>query len=621
MKWFYNLKIAAKLIIGFIIVAIIAGIVGYIGFIGLSDMSKAVNEIGDVRLPSIQSLLNIYQAQTAVKSAERTMFSQLDSKEVYDKQVGNINTEFTKAENAWKIYEPLPQTKEEAEVWKQFVTSWDKWKGDINHFDELVQKYQAMNPTNTTERNKLFLQIENQSLTVAANSFRETETLLLNTIDLNKKEADKANIDAEKTTNTANINLLIAIAIGVVSAISLGLFISNIISKPIKQMSQVADKLAVGDVKVNVEFDSKDEIGNLAKSFGKMIDNIRAQATAAEKIATGDLTVDIAIKSENDLLGKKLSEMVKNNNEILYNIASASDQVSSGAKQVSDSSMALSQGATEQASSIEELTASIEEISSQTRLNAQNANNANELANTAKSNAMQGNDQMKDMLKAIEEINESSNNIYKIIKVIDDIAFQTNILALNAAVEAARAGQHGKGFAVVAEEVRNLAARSAKAAKETTDMIESSIKKAEGGTKIARDTAGALNEIVGGIEKVAVLVNDIAIASNEQATGISQINQGIMQVSQVVQANSATSEESAAASEELSSQAMLLKEMVGKYKLKQNTRNFSRIDDFNPDVLKMLENMSESKKTHEEASYDSSSKSRIALSDKEFGKY
>jgi methyl-accepting chemotaxis protein len=290
--------------------------------------------------------------------------------------------------------------------------------------------------------------------------------------------------------------------------------------------------------------------------------------TSIRQISEGDLTVQVPICSEKDQIGNGLTDLVNNFHGLVASIATAIDQVTSGANLVSDSSLSLSQGATNQASTVQELTASLEQVSEQTHLNAQNAETANALAKSAKSNAAEGNTQMKDMLKAMEDISISSANINKIIKVIDDIAFQTNILALNAAVEAARAGQHGKGFAVVAEEVRNLAGKSANAAKETTEMIENSIRKVEAGTKIANQTAKSLDEIVFEVDRAADLINSIAVASIEQARSIEQINFGITQVSQVVQTNAATAEESAAASEELSGQAAQLKEHVSSFRLK-----------------------------------------------------
>jgi methyl-accepting chemotaxis protein len=435
---------------------------------------------------------------------------------------------------------------------------------------------------------------------------------------------------SKPTTRSLTFGITAGVASAAIISILLILLISWII-KPIKNLVNAADKLAMGDIDVNIAVATNDEIGTLMESFGHMAENIRSQAITVEKIADGDLTVDVEVKSENDLLGKKLYELVEKNNEVLANIAFASEQVSSGARQVSDSSIALSQGATEQASSIEELTASIEEISAQTRQNAEYANKANELTVTTKMNAIRGNEQMGDMLRAMEDINESSENISKIIKVIDEIAFQTNILALNAAVEAARAGQQGKGFSVVAEEVRNLAARSAKAAKETADMIEGSIKKVEGGSKIAHSTAEALTRIVNDVEEVAELVNDIAVSSNEQAAGISQINQGLMQVSQVVQNNSASSEESAAASEELSGQAEMLREQVNRYTLKHggNLLTGTDLGEISPAVMKMLASMDRANKLNGNgkaeftpmAPVKGSNSKRILLSENEFGKY
>ncbi|MDD2236893.1 MAG: methyl-accepting chemotaxis protein, partial [Kiritimatiellae bacterium] len=265
-------------------------------------------------------------------------------------------------------------------------------------------------------------------------------------------------------------------------------------------------------------------------------------------------------------------ENSRNNlNDALTQVAEAVMQVNTGAEQISDASQSLSQGATEQASSLEEITSSLAEIASQTKTNAENANQANSLADTVRQASEKGSGQMAQMVESMESINASSAQIAKIIKVIDDIAFQTNLLALNAAVEAARAGRHGKGFAVVADEVRNLAGRSAKAAKETAELIESSGAKTQAGMEVATSTADSFQEILSGIVKTNDLVGEIAAASNEQAQGVSQINIGLSQVDQVTQQNTANAEETASAAEELSSQATHLQGLVAKFKLRNQT--------------------------------------------------
>jgi methyl-accepting chemotaxis protein len=396
----------------------------------------------------------------------------------------------------------------------------------------------------------------------------------------------------------------------------------------INEINRLTNAMLNGDVNERGD-DSKFEGGykeiiqGINKTVDAVLGPIQETANVLYEVAKGNLQVSVKgdYKGGHAKLKNALNDTIKSFNEVLNEINSAAQQVAAGAKQVSDASQALSQGASEQASSVEELTASIEEISEQTKKNAANSSQANELALAAKDVATEGNEQMKEMLKAMNDINEASGNISKIIKVIDDIAFQTNILALNAAVEAARAGQHGKGFAVVAEEVRNLAARSANAAKETTILIEGSIEKVEGGRKIADETANALNKIVDEVTKSATLVGDIAAASNEQAAAIAQVSQGVEQISAVIQNNSATSEESAAASEELSGQAEVLKEMVNKFKLKKVEKSINNFDELNPDVLKMLEDMAEKKKIETNEPKKEDSKKKIVLSDKEFGKY
>jgi len=372
-------------------------------------------------------------------------------------------------------------------------------------------------------------------------------------------------------TNLAMISLILLCV-----AVLLIWFIAGTLTRPLENTVHMLEEMQKGRIDKQLNLDRKDEIGQMARAMDKFKENLQNMVVLAlEKLAAGDLTTKVTAFDQHDVIGNALAKTITDLNNLITRARMASDKIAIGSGQISETSQNLSQGASEQAASLEEISSSMEEMASQTKRNAENASLANQMSDEARKTAETGNEQMQKMVEAMNDIYHAGQNISKIIKVIDEIAFQTNLLALNAAVEAARAGRHGKGFAVVAEEVRNLAARSAQAARETAELIESAVDKTGKGKDIASMTAESLAEIVESVTKVTGLVEDIASASNDQAQGITQVNQGLGQIGQITQQTMGSAEQCAAASTELSGQAMFLKSLMETFKISgEENRHF-----------------------------------------------
>jgi methyl-accepting chemotaxis protein len=563
MKNFNDYSISKKLSTGFIAVAAIMLVVGLVGLgsmlrINSSDtyMYKEKTAPLDDMFSAVQSLYQIRSdaKDLIINSGNTQMVGELEQSYVKNKEIFLTSSEIYK--------KSIPSSSQESiqlyeEAMKLFKDSYDP---------AILASIEAAKSGN---KSTVVSSLSDQS--------EEIQTIYNNfdkLIDIRMLEAKEISDTNETIAVVATITLIIIIAAGVVSALLLGKKIALMISLPIGKVVDAATLISQGHLDVDLtDITSKDETGQLASAFSEMIGGIREQAFAAINISNGDFTQNVPLRSEKDTMGLALLKIENDLNQSLLSIQTAASQVNTGAEQVSSAAQSLASGTTEQAATIEELNAAISNVTQQAESNAENVQKATVYVGEADAGVIESNAHMQKLNLSMKEISASSDKISSITKVIEDIAFQTNILALNAAVESARAGTAGKGFAVVADEVRNLAAKSAAAAKQTAELISHSAASVSEGEKLALEAASILLEVGKKAKLAEQSINEIDSASSAQVLAIEEINQGLAQVSAVVQSNAATAEESSASSEELAAQAQMLKEEVERFKLKDGTEN------------------------------------------------
>jgi methyl-accepting chemotaxis protein len=563
-----DLKISLKLLISFGIVILLTVVVGVMSILFLQDSSNDTSLL-DRRASAAISAVRLNRILQEQRSCYRDAFicCALENNSKLLENVEEIKTLHTNFTEELATLGELLTLPESIALYEQMGEGYSAYSVKR---DELFEGYLDPDVTEA-EAEQMLIDIPNY-----VDPIVDAAVELTNMVDSLMSEMAT---EAAETSTTVTWVVIGIVAFSALFAILLATYIARMISTPISlMMSHLKQVGETGNLNFSeedkartaAEAKHKDEIAQSMAAFAKMMDQMVYYGQSLEQVADQDLSIEVRTLGSNDTMGNALGKMLGNLNSIFGEISSAADQVGSGSSQIASAAQALASGTAEQAATVEKLSTSMAEISTVVDNSAQSARKAANLSDSARAKAEAGSEQMKQMMEAVRDISKASQSIGEVVKVIDDIAFQTNILALNAAVEAARAGQHGKGFAVVADEVRNLASKSAAAAKDTNDLIASSISKANEGVKIAESTNQALLEIVGEIIQSSAMSTEIAGSAESQAIQVAQANTGLEQVSLVVQQNSATAEESAAASEELSGQSSIMRDMVATFRLRGN---------------------------------------------------
>lgn len=554
-----NIKIASRLIICF---AIILSIFAVSMLFSLYNINNIAEDINSFYNDSYRVEVLSWNTKLALNKVEKVIYKSLS--ETNKSLVQEYSKEITENINA---------ANEAYSILRQDLTAYptvvEELDNDLAQAEEIVSELIVLL---SNSNNKQALNLLNNELMPILDSINFTMDQVSINLDIIAQNFVK---DSNEASRNSIVVLSVLFLLSIVLSIILGGIVTRSITIPVREILEAANAMSVGDLDYKVRYESKDELGNTTKAIENTLGILKIYVGEIDRVlnemASGNLNLSIDTEFVGGFAPIKdsLLQILSSFNNTLSKINDAAEQVESGSSQVSGGAQALSQGTSEQASSIEELSATINEISNQISHNASNASNVSKITQNSAQEVKKNSQQVKLMTDAMYDIKKTTNEIAKIIKAIDDIAFQTNILALNAAVEAARAGAAGKGFAVVADEVRNLASKSAEAAKSTAFLIENSIKSVENGSKIADETLESINSMVKGIQESAKLVDEISEASNEQANSIIQVTIGIDQIGAVVHTNTATAEESAAASEELRDQSIILKDLVDKFELKK----------------------------------------------------